>query len=116
MVLVGSSFILVAQSYLISLNNVRVDIEDELFDPLEVVICELFHVVMAGTINVIWRVLVLGRSVQFLRMVKRHDFVTLAMNNIDRALNIGHAVDVWELIERQGPTQVEDNSQCRHQA
>ena len=38
--------------------------------------------------------------VQLLGVVEWHDFVPFAMNNVDGAVYVGHAVDVWELVKR----------------
>lgn len=44
-------------------------------------------------------------------MVEGHDFVSAAMNDIDRAVDILHSIDVREFVEGEGPSEVEDNSE-----
>ena len=57
-----------------------------------------------------------GRPVELLRVVKGHDLVSFAVNDVHWTVNILHPVNVWKLVERQGPPEVEDDPECRHQA
>jgi len=98
-VLVGVGFLLIVHSHRVPLYDIRVKIKDELLYPLEVISCELFDVVMASTIDVVGWILMFGGSVQFLSVVKWHNLVTLAMDDVDRTLDLWHAVDVRELVK-----------------
>ncbi len=55
---------------------------------------------MAGAIDVVGRILLLGGSVKLLSVVKRYDLVTFAMDHIHGAIYVRHTIDVWELVER----------------
>ena len=94
----------------VSFRNKCINVLDKLIDALTVVCCELLHVVMTGAVDVVGRVLMPGLLVQLLCVVEWHDFISLPMDDIDRAVDVRHAVDVWELVKGQCPTKVEDNA------
>ncbi len=54
--------------------------------------CKLFHIVMAGAIDVVGRILLLGSPVKLLSVVKRYDLVTFAMDHIHGAIYVRHAI------------------------
>ena len=95
---------------IVSLRHKSVDILDELVNALTVVCCKLLHIVMTGTVDVVRRVLMPGLLVQLLCVVEWHDFISLPVDDVDRAVDVRHPVDVWELIKGQCPTKVEDNA------
>ena len=76
---------------------------DELLDPRQVVLSKLLDVVVTGPIDIVRWVLVLGGLVKFLRVVERHYLIALAMDNIYRTLDVGHAVYVRKVVDRQAP-------------
>ena len=84
---------------------------DELPDLNQVVMCKLLHIVMSSSIHIVRRVLYLAGSEEFLSMVERHDFISAAVNYEDWTVNVGHAIDIGELVKGQSEAQVEDYSQ-----
>ena len=67
---------------------------------------------MAGTIHVIWRILILGRTMQLLCMVKGYDFVPLAMDDVHRTFYVGHPVNVREIVDWKCPSKIEHDTEC----
>ena len=80
--------------------HIGVNILDKLVDALAVIRRKLLNVVVAGPIDIVWRVLVPCLPVQLLRVVERHDLVALAVDDVDGAVDVGHAINVGELVER----------------
>lgn len=101
---------------LVPLDDKGVHMLDELLDPQQVVRGKLLDVVVARSIYIVWHVLVLGGFVQLDGVVERNDLVALPMDHEHGAVNIGHAIDVGELVEGQGPPEIEDDAQGRHNA
>ena len=85
---------------IVSIRHESVDILNELVDTLAVVRGELFYIVMAGAIDVVWWIFVLGGPVKLLCMIERYDFVSLAMDYVDRTVDVRHPIYVGELVER----------------
>ena len=96
--------------FVVSFGHKSINVLDELVDALAVVCCELLHIVMTGTVDVVGRVLMPGLFVQLLCVVEWHDFISFPVDDIDRAVYVRHAVDVRELVKGQCPAKVEDNS------
>jgi len=81
--------------------NVLIDVVDELIDAREVLIAtELLDVVVSGAIDVVGRVLVLSGLIKLLCVVEWNNLVASAVYNVDWTLNVWHAVDIRELIDR----------------
>ena len=89
----------VCSPLVVSLRHKSVDILDELVNALTVVCCKLLHIVMTGTVDVVGRVLMPGLLVQLLCVVEWHNLVPLTVDDIDGAVDIGHSVDVWKLVD-----------------
>lgn len=100
---------------IVPLRHVCIDILDELLDARQVVCGELFDVVVAGTVYVVRRILVTGCPVQLLGMVEWHNLVAFAMDDVNWTLYVGHAINIWELVEGQRPPQVEHDTKSGHQ-
>ena len=66
---------------------------------------------MAGAIHVIRWILVLGRPMQLLRMVEGHDLVPLPMDDVDGALDVGHAVYIREVVDWECPSEIEHDTE-----
>ena len=97
------------------LGDKLVDFENEISDFVKVVACKLFNVIVACTVDVVGRVFVFAGLVELYCVVKRNDFVTAAVNDEDWTVYLRHPVNVREAVKWQSPSQVEDNSQGRHQ-
>jgi len=82
-----------------------------LLDARQVVLSEFLDIVVACPIYIVGRVLVLGGAMELLSVVERNYFVTLTVDDIDRTVYIAHAVDVRELVEWEGPAEIEHDAQ-----
>ena len=105
----------VSSPFVISLSDVSVKILDELLDARQVIRGKLFHVIVAGAIDVVGRILVFRLLVQLLSVIKWYNLVAFTMDDVNWTLYVGHAVDVREFIARQRPSQVENDTKSRHQ-
>lgn len=54
---------------------------------------------MASAVDVVRRILLLGGSMQLLSVVEWHNLISFAMDNVNGAVYVGHAIDVWELVK-----------------
>ena len=72
---------------------------------------KFLDIVVTSSVHIVRRVLMLTRGVQLLGMVKRDDFISTAVDYVDRAVYVFYAVNIGKFVERQGPSQVENNSQ-----
>lgn len=88
---------------IVPLQDVLVDVGDELFDPGQVVRGKLFNVIVAGAINIVRWILVLCGLMELLSVVKGHDLVSLAVDDVHWAINVMHPVNVRELVEGESP-------------
>ena len=100
----------VGRSQVVALDNERVDVLDELLYAGKVVLGKLFHVVVTCAVDVVRWILMFGRPVELLSMVKGHNLVSFAMNNVHGTVDIRHPVNVRELIKRESPSEVEHDS------
>ena len=97
---------------IVSLCQIRVYVLDELVDSLAIVCSELFNIVMSGTIDIVWRILMSSLPVKLLSVIEWHDFVSLTMDYVDWTIDVWHAIDVRELVKRQCPAKIEDDTEC----
>ena len=49
-------------------------------------------------------------------MVEWHNFVALAMDYVDWTVDVGHAINVRKLVERESPAEIEHDTKGRHEA
>ena len=49
-------------------------------------------------------------------MVEWHDLISLPVDDVDGAVDVGHAINVGELVEGQCPSEIEYNTKRRHQS
>ena len=49
-------------------------------------------------------------------MVEGYDLVPLAMDNVHRAFDVGHPVYVREIVDWECPSEVEHDTEGRHEA
>ena len=99
MVFVGRAAFFLGIS-LISFDHIRFHVQDELLDSLQIVGRKFFNIIVTCAIDIIWWILILCGSMQLLSMIKWYDFIAFSMNDVDGAFNVGHSIDVWELIKR----------------
>ena len=66
---------------------------------------------MASSIHIIRWVLVLGCPMQLLCMVEGYDLVTLTMDDVHRAFDVGHPVYVREIVDWECPSEVEHDTE-----
>ena len=92
------------------------DVINEIIDAREEFVCELLDIVVASTLNVKGWVLMLGGLVQLLRVIEGDNFIACTMNDVDWAINVWHAVYVRELVEREGPAEIQCDAKDGHQA
>ena len=100
----------VCSPLIVPLRHKSVDILDELVNALTVVCCKLLYIVMTGAVDIVGWVLMPGLLVQLLCVVEWHDFISLPVDDVDRAVDVRHAVDVRELVKGQCPAKVENNA------
>ena len=89
---------------------------DELFDPLQVVGCELFNIVVTSSVNVVGGELMLCGSVQLACMIERYNLISSAVYDENWTVYVRHPIDVRELVKWKSPSEIEDNSEGRHES
>ena len=89
---------------------------DELFDPLQVVGCELLNIVVTSSINIVRGELMLCGGVQLTCMIERHNFISPAVYDENWTVYVRHPIDIWELVKRKSPSEIEDNSEGGHES
>lgn len=89
---------------------------DELFDSLQVVRCKLLNIVVASSINIVRGELMLCGSVQLTCMIERYNFISPAVYDENWTVYVRHPIDVWELVKWKSPSEIEDNSEGRHES
>jgi hypothetical protein len=107
---------LVAHLLQLAVFHEDVHLSDEVPDPLQVIIRKLLHVVVAGTVDVVGWVLMATCLEELNSVIKRNNLISAAVDHEDRAVNVWDPVDVRKLVEWQGPTKVENDSEGRHQS
>lgn len=71
---------------------------------------------MPGTVDIVRWVLVATCLEELNSVIERNDFISAAVDYEDRAVNVWDSIDVRKLVERQGPSKVENDSKGRHQS
>ena len=86
----------------------------ELLYPLQVVRSELFNIVVACTVHIVWWIFMLCGIVKFTSVIEWNYLVSSSMYDEHWAIDVWHSVDVWELIKGQCPAKVEDDTESGH--
>ena len=87
---------------------------NKLIDPQTIICRKLLNIVVSSSINIVGRILILCSFVQLLSMIKGYNFITFSMNHKDWALDVGHSVDIREVVKWESPSQIEHDSESRH--